>query len=67
MEALISAGQYGLVQISADLMRDQYGLVQISADLCGNVLGLGFFNSEKMTFLDISDMYLAVLSYLVNI
>ena len=40
MEALISAGQYGLVQISADLVRDQYGLVQISADLVRGQSGL---------------------------
>ena len=32
LEAYISAGQYGLVQISADLVRGQSGLVQISAD-----------------------------------
>ena len=40
MEALISAGQYWLVQISADFVRDQYGLVQISADLVRGQSGL---------------------------
>ena len=57
-------GQYGLVQISADLVRGQSGLVQISAgsiwisaDECRNCLGVGFLNSEKMTFLEFSDMY----------
>ena len=41
-------------------MQGQYGLVQISADLCRNVLGVGFFNSEKITFLENSDMYLDI-------
>ena len=41
-------------------MRGQSGLVQISAGAPGISLGVGFFNSEKMTFLEISDMHLAV-------
>ena len=44
--------------------------MQISAGAPGISLGVGFFNSEKMTFLEISDMYLAVFvtfsHYLVN-